>query len=120
MMLFKRHVKVSKCHSLQQKICIYETMSSISSFVIMMEVRCSIVTFTVLVIKTISTAADVDTCICDEVFPQVWFDPVAYIVNEDAGTVTLTINTNIAGGPPDGDVVFSTDDGTALGIYTCY
>ena len=86
----------------------------------MMEVRFSIVTFTVLVIKTISTAADVDTCICDEVFPQVWFDPVAYIVNEDAGTVTLTINTNIAGGPPDGDVVFSTDDGTALGIYTCY
>ena len=56
-----------------------------------------------------------DPCICDEVPIQVWFDPTSYVVNEDAGTVTLTIRTNIAGGPPDGAVRFNTADGTAIG-----
>jgi hypothetical protein len=34
-------------------------------------------------------------------------------VNEDAGTVTLTIRTNFAGGPPPGSVTFTTVNGTA-------
>ena len=62
-------------------------------------------------------AAEVeDPCICDEVAIQVWFDPTSYVVNENAGTATLTIRTNIAGGPPDGQVRFNTVDGTATGI----
>lgn len=32
--------------------------------------------------------------------------------------MTLTIRTNIAGGPPDGSVHFSTVDGTALGTVS--
>ena len=47
---------------------------------------------------------------------EVWFEPYSYTVNEAAGTVTLTIRTNIAGGPPVGSVRFGTMDGTATGI----
>ena len=46
---------------------------------------------------------------------EVWFDPVNYVINEDAGTVTLTVMTNIAGGPADGSVRFHTAQGTAIG-----
>ena len=59
-----------------------------------------------------------DPCICDEVPIQVWFDPASYTVNENAGTATLTIRTNIAGGPSAGSVLFNTADGTALGKAT--
>ncbi|CAI8033561.1 FRAS1-related extracellular matrix protein 2, partial [Geodia barretti] len=55
----------------------------------------------------------VDPCICDEVPIEVWFEPSAYTVNEASGTVTLTIRTNIAGGPPVGTLSFGTRDGTA-------
>ncbi|CAI8033563.1 Extracellular matrix protein 3, partial [Geodia barretti] len=44
---------------------------------------------------------------------RVWFEPSSYTVNEDAGTVTLTIRTNFAGGPPPGSVTFTTVNGTA-------
>ena len=46
-----------------------------------------------------------------------WFEPTAYTVNEDAGTVTLTIKTNVPGGPSDGGVEFYTEDGTAIGKF---
>ena len=46
---------------------------------------------------------------------QVWFEPISYTVSEDAGTVTLTIKTNVPGGPSDGGVEFYTEDGTASG-----
>ena len=44
-----------------------------------------------------------------------WFEPISYTVNEDAGTVTLTIKTNVPGGLSDGDVEFYTEDDTASG-----
>lgn len=50
------------------------------------------------------------------VTPTVFFDPTSYNVNENAGTVTLTIRTNVPGGPDDGAVVFYTEDGSATGI----
>ena len=57
----------------------------------------------------------VDPCVCDEVPIEVWFEPSLYTVNEAAGTVTLTIRTNIGSGPPVGSVRFGTRDGTAIG-----
>ena len=48
---------------------------------------------------------------------QVWFEPSSYTVNEDAGTVTLTVRTNLAGGPPPGSVRFTTTDGSAICKY---
>ena len=44
---------------------------------------------------------------------RVWFDPTSYVVMEDAGTVTLTIMTNVLGGPLNGIVLFTTENGTA-------
>ena len=44
-----------------------------------------------------------------------WFEPTVYTVNEDTGTVTLTIKTNVPGGPSDGGVQFHTEDDTASG-----
>ena len=46
---------------------------------------------------------------------RVWFELTSYTVNEDAGTVTLTIKTNVPGGPSDGDVEFYTEDDTTSG-----
>ena len=82
----------------------------------MMEVCKALDRTCMLLVLTSSATGVVDPCICDEVAIQVWFDPVSYTVDENAGTVTLTIRTNIAGGPPAGSVLFNTENGTALGI----
>ena len=44
---------------------------------------------------------------------QVWFQPTSYTVDEDAGTVTLIVMTNVPGGPSGGGVEFYTVDDTA-------
>ena len=44
---------------------------------------------------------------------QVWFEPSVYTVDEDSGTVTLIVMTNVPGGPPGGGVVFYTEDDSA-------
>ena len=49
------------------------------------------------------------------VTPDVFFDPTSYTVNEDVGVATLTIRTNVLGGPPNGAVEFYTEGGTATG-----
>ena len=51
------------------------------------------------------------------IIARVWFEPTSYTGNEDAGTVTLTIKTNVPGGPSDGGVEFYTEDGTATGKF---
>ena len=51
---------------------------------------------------------------------KVWFEPTSYIVDENAGSVSITIRTNVTSGPSDGVVQFNTADGTATGIkYVC-
>ena len=42
-----------------------------------------------------------------------WFEPTSYTVDESDGTVTLTIMTNVPGGPSNGEVAFYTFNGTA-------
>ena len=44
---------------------------------------------------------------------QVWFEPSVYTVDEDSGTVTLIVMTNVPGGPPGGGVIFYTEDDSA-------
>lgn len=51
-----------------------------------------------------------------EVTPDVFFDPTSYTVDENAGVATLTVRTNIAGGPDDGAVQFYTENGSAIGM----
>ena len=46
-----------------------------------------------------------------------FFEPTSYIVNENAGTVTLTVQTDVPGGPQSGAVQFYTESGSATGIY---
>ena len=46
---------------------------------------------------------------------EVWFQPTAYTAGEATGTITVTIKTNLAGGPEDGSVVFTTVNGSATG-----
>ena len=52
--------------------------------------------------------------------PSVFFDPASYTVNENAGTATLTIRTDVPGGPVDGAVEFYTEDGSAIGQYSAH
>ena len=49
--------------------------------------------------------------------PNVFFGPTMYSVNENDGTVTLTVQTDVAGGPQSGAVQFYTESGSATG--TC-
>ena len=51
-----------------------------------------------------------------DVTPGVFFDPTSYTVNEDTGVATLTVRTNVPGGPVDGAVQFYTEDGSATGM----
>ena len=51
-----------------------------------------------------------------DVTPGVFFDPTSYTVDEDAGVATLTVRTNVPGGPVDGAVQFYTEDGSATGM----
>ena len=44
---------------------------------------------------------------------QVWFEPSVYSVNENSGTVTLIVMTNVPGGPPGVGLIFFTVDDTA-------
>ena len=44
-----------------------------------------------------------------------FFEPTSYTVDESAGVATLTIGTNVPGGPQDGAVQFYTEDGLATG-----
>ena len=46
---------------------------------------------------------------------MVYFDRASYSVSEDGGNVTLTVRTNVPGGPPNGSVVFFTEDSSANG-----
>lgn len=46
---------------------------------------------------------------------RVWFEPTSYTVDESSGAVTLIVRTNVAGGPPLGEVEFYTVDETAVG-----
>lgn len=46
---------------------------------------------------------------------RVFFDPTSYSVNENAGSATITVRTDVPGGPPDGAVEFYTEDLTATG-----
>ena len=45
----------------------------------------------------------------------VYFNRREYSVSEDGGSVTLTVRTNVPGGPPNGSVTFFTEDGSANG-----
>ena len=51
---------------------------------------------------------------------KVWFEPTSYVVDENAGSVSITIRTNVTSGPSDGVVQFNTADGTATGIKYVY
>ena len=43
-----------------------------------------------------------------------WFDPISYTVDESSGTVDLTVQTNVPGGPSLGEIDFYTVDSTAV------
>ena len=48
-----------------------------------------------------------------------FFEPTSYTVDENAGTVTLTVQTDVPGGPQSGAVQFYTERGSATGILVC-
>ena len=48
-----------------------------------------------------------------------FFEPTSYTVNENAGTVTLTVQTDVPGGPQSGAVQFYTESGSATGMHVC-
>ena len=74
----------------------------------------------VYIIVSSSAVVIGDACRCDEEPMKVWFEPTSYIVDEDAGSVSITIRTNVTSGPSDGVVQFNTADGTATGIKYVY
>ena len=49
--------------------------------------------------------------------PVVYFDQDSYSVSEDSDNVTLTLITNVPGGPPQGSVVLYTEDSSATGQF---
>lgn len=119
MTTLQSHERVSKSRSLQPEISISEIMSLKLLFVITTGVsnhNFSFVYYNPPLPISISLFTGVtDPCICDAVPIEVWFEPSSYTVNEVEGIVTLTIRTNVAGGPPPDSVIFSTSDGTAIG-----
>ena len=50
----------------------------------------------------------------------VYFDQTSHTTHEGDGSVTLVLRTNVAGGPPNGSVVFYTEDSSATGMHSTH